>query len=37
MVQGMRDSSGNYVTNKSHMARLLEEFGSPIMSPTGLS
>ena len=36
MVQNMRDSSGNYVTNKRDMARLLEEFWSPIMSPTGV-
>ena len=37
LVQKMRDSSGNYVTNKTDMARLLEEFLSPIMSPTGVS
>ena len=37
MVQRMRDSSGNYVTNKRDMARLLEEFWSPIMSSTGVS
>ena len=37
MVQRMRDSSGNYVTNKRDMARLLEEFWSPFMSPTGVS
>ena len=37
MVQRMRDSSGNYATNKTDMARLLEEFWSPIMSPTGVS
>ena len=37
MVQRMRDSTGNYVTNKRDMARLLEEYWSPIMSPTEVS
>ena len=37
MVQRMRDTTWSYVTGKKDMARLLEEFWSPIVNPIGVT